>query len=91
MTTRTITQEGEEFWEVSVNGNSFLYHQIRKMLGAAIATACGSWSFEYLKKCMGSLFVRLQPSSCPRFQFPWRRECLWSFGRFLSDSINTSI
>ena len=91
MTTRAITQEGEEFWEVSVNGNSFLYHQIRKMLGGAIATACGSWSFEYLKKCMDSLFARPQPSSCPRSRFLWRRERRWFSGRFPSDAISTSI
>lgn len=47
-----LTIGSEHYLHVLLNGNSFLYHQIRKMIGGAVAVSCGSWSFPYLQACI---------------------------------------
>lgn len=46
---KPYTQLGSHYLEITLNGNSFLYHQIRKMIGASIAVACGSWTESYFQ------------------------------------------
>ena len=57
-----LTIGNEHYLHVLLNGNSFLYHQIRKMIGGAVAASCGSWSFPYLNACMNLITFSLSSS-----------------------------
>ena len=52
VSTRPFHHAQNRYIEVQINGNSFLYHQIRKMIGASIAVACGSWTMRYFYSCI---------------------------------------
>ena len=57
-----LTIGNERYLHVLLNGNSFLYHQIRKMIGGAVAVSFGSWSFPYLNACMNLVSLHLYSS-----------------------------
>ena len=60
-----LTINNELFLHVLIAGNSFLYHQIRKMIGGAVAASCGSWSLPYLVASfdLHNIQVPLAPST----------------------------
>lgn len=51
--TTPITINGNSLLRIQLKGNSFLYHQIRKMIGASVAVSCGSWTPAYLTASEG--------------------------------------
>eukprot|EP00730_Choanoeca_flexa_P006437 TRINITY_DN12150_c0_g6_i1.p1 TRINITY_DN12150_c0_g6~~TRINITY_DN12150_c0_g6_i1.p1 ORF type:complete len:462 (+),score=84.82 TRINITY_DN12150_c0_g6_i1:131-1387(+) len=49
-----FVRDGAEWLRLQVKGQSFMIHQIRKMIGLAVAITKGHTNLEYLNRCFGS-------------------------------------
>lgn len=61
-----VTVKGEKYVRVSIQGDSFLLHQVRRMIGAMVLTARGDFSEEVLRAAIDSPFRILTPRAPSR-------------------------
>lgn len=61
-----VTVKGEQYVKISIQGDSFLLHQVRRMIGAIVLTARGTFSEEVLRAAIDSPFRILTPRAPSR-------------------------
>lgn len=61
-----VTVKGEKYVRISIQGDSFLLHQVRRMIGALVLTARGVFSEEVLRAAIDAPFRILTPRAPSR-------------------------
>ncbi len=65
MTDLMVSEHGVVCWQVVFSGQSFMLHQIRHMIGAAVAVARGTIPLDYVEGCLRSPSRAIMPLAPP--------------------------